>query len=175
MKIQQLILERRSIRDFQSTPIEEYKLKKMLEAGFYAPTARNLQPNHFIVIRDRQSLDRLSEIHPYANMLKTATAAILVCGDRNIEKTDSYNAQNGAAATQNILLSAFAQGIGSCWLGVFPREERMKNIAEFLELPEEIIPISLIALGYPNEQKQFPNRFDACRIHYEKWGNDNPA
>ncbi|MFO8053662.1 MAG: nitroreductase family protein [Bacteroidales bacterium] len=169
MSFHQHIITRRSIRKFTSRPVGREQLEGMLEAAMYAPSARNYQPWHFVVVQKRASLDRLSEIHPYASMLKTATAAILVCGDRNLEPNDNYNAQNCAAATQNLLLSAHETGIGSCWLGVYPRQERMKNISEYLKLPENIIPISLIALGYPAEQKETPVRFQPERIHYEQW------
>lgn len=169
MQFHQHLLTRRSIRQFKSRPVENEKLKTMLEAAMYAPTARNYQQLQFVIIQERTRLEHLADIHPYASMLRTATAAILVCGDRKLEKTDSYNAQNAAAATQNILLSAHDQGIGSCWLGVYPREERMKKIGDYLNLPEHIMPVSLIALGYPDEQKETPQRYKPEKIHYEKW------
>lgn len=169
MSLHDLILSRRSIRKFSESPIEPETINRLLEAAMYAPSARNYQPWHFVVIQERSRLDKLSEIHPYAGMLKTATAAILVCADKNLESNDSYNAQNAAAATHNILLSAHDAGLGSCWLGVYPREERMKNISEFVELPGNILPVSLIALGYPAEEKTHPDRFLPERIHYERW------
>ncbi|MCF8219820.1 MAG: nitroreductase family protein [Bacteroidales bacterium] len=169
MNLHDLILSRRSIRNFTEKPVEPEKINKMLEAAMYAPSARNYQPWHFVVIQKRLHLDRLSDIHPYAGMLETATAAILVCADKNLESNDSYNAQNAAAATQNILLSAHEDGIGSCWLGVYPREERMKNIADYIKLPEHVLPVTLIALGYPAEEKEQPERFLPDRIHYERW------
>ncbi len=169
MDITTALLDRRSIRKFSSKPVDKNHLEAMLEAAMYAPSARNYQPWHFVVVTDRSRLDRLAEIHPYASMLNTATAAILVCGDQQKESMDAYNAINGSAATQNILLSAFGMGIGSCWLGVYPREQRMKEIGEYLGLPGHILPVSLIALGYPDERKPRPDRFDPVRIHYEEW------
>lgn len=169
MDIQEIILTRRSIRDFTEKPVSEKTIKRLLEAAMYAPSARNYQPWHFIVTKDRERLDRLSEIHPYAGMLQSATAAIMVCADRNLEPNDRYNAQNAAAATQNILLSAHEAGLGSCWLGVYPREDRMNKISSFLQLPDNILPVSLIALGYPAEEKEQPDRFNPQRIHYERW------
>lgn len=169
MSLHDLILSRRSIREFSERPIEPEKIDKLLEAAMFAPSARNYQPWHFIVIQKRSRLDKLSEIHPYAGMLETATAAILVCADKNLESNDSNNAQNSAAATQNILLSAYEDGIGSCWLGVYPRKERMQNISKFVNLPEHILPVTLIALGYPAEEKTRPDRYKPDRIHYERW------
>ncbi len=169
MEFHDVLLSRRSVRKFSDIPVSREKLEKMLEAAMYAPSARNYQPWHFVVVQKREGLDRLAEIHPYAKMLKTATAAILVCADRKLEENDSYNAQNCAAATQNILLTANELGVGSCWLGVMPREERMKNIGDYLELPEHVVPVSLIALGEPDEHKETPERYKPDRIHYEKW------
>lgn len=169
MDLSKAISDRRSIRKFTDRPLTKKQLIALLDAAMYAPSARNYQPWHFVVITERSVLDRLEELHPYASMLSTATAAILVCGDRQKESTDAYNAINGSAATQNILLKAFSLGIGSCWLGVYPREQRMKAISDYLGLPQHILPISLIALGYPDEQKDRPERFRLDRIHYEKW------
>lgn len=169
MSLHDLILSRRSIRRFTKQIVEAEKLDKLLEAAMYAPSARNYQPWHFVVFRDRMKLNTLSEIHPYAGMLKSATAAILVCADMNLEANESYNAQNSAAATQNILLTAHELGLGTCWLGVYPRQERMKNIGEFAMLPQHVLPYSLIAIGYPDEEKDKPSRFLPQRIHYEKW------
>ncbi|MFW6224100.1 MAG: nitroreductase family protein [Bacteroidota bacterium] len=169
MDFHDILLNRRSVRKFSNIPVSREKLEKMLKAAMYAPSARNNQPWHFVVVQQRDRLDRLAEIHPYAKMLKTATAAILVCADHEREENDSYNAQNCAAATQNILLTAYELGVGSCWLGVMPRQERMKNIADFMELPDHVVPVSLIALGEPDEHKERPDRFMPVRIHYEKW------
>jgi nitroreductase len=135
----------------------------------YAPSARDCQPWHFVVITEREILDRLAEIHPYGKMLKQATLAILIAGDKNLEAAEGYINQGCAVATQNILLSAHAKGLGAVWLGVYPRQDRMTGMINFFELPENIIPISLISIGYPNEIRPQPERFKPERIHYEQW------
>jgi nitroreductase len=164
-----VIMSRRSIRKFLPRKIEPVQLRTLLEAAMYAPTARDTQSWQFLVITRRELLDGLIEVHPYAKMLKYATAAILVCGDLEREENIGYLNTNCSAATQNILLAAWAQGIGSVWLGVYPREERMQALKKFLDLPETIVPVSLVALGYPDEQKAQPSRYDEQKIHYEKW------
>jgi nitroreductase len=163
------LLDRRSIRKFLPVQVEAEKLDKILEAAMFAPTARDTQSWQFLVVTHRETLDRIMDVHPYAKMLKYATAAILVCGDMEREENVGYQSTNCAAATQNILLAAYAQGLGSVWLGVYPRDERMDGIKKALDLPSHILPFSLIALGYPDEQKARPQRYDKAKVHYEKW------
>ena len=163
------ILNRRSIRQYTNQSIEKETIELLLQSAMYAPSARNEQPWHFLVVQNRMMLDELTRVHPYASMLKTAPLAILVCADKSINEMTGYLAIDCSAATQNILLSAHSLGIGSVWLGVYPREERMQSISDLFELPENIIPISLIAIGYPAEFKDNPDRFQLSRINWEKW------
>ncbi len=167
------ILKRRSIRKYNKKPIPKQLVDEMLRAAMYAPSARNFRPWQFIVVDQRKILDELSELHPYAKMLREATLAILVCGDFSREKEIGYLAVNCAAATQNILLSAYALGLGSVWLGVYPREARMNDIRQFLSLPHHIVPISLIAIGWPAEEKSQPERFEEGKVHYNRWGKND--
>jgi len=169
METLKAILTRRSIRKFTGKNIPEEIITKLLESAMYAPSARNTQPWHFIVINQRVILDKLPHVHPYAEMCYEASLAILVCGDTNIENLEGYIAVNCAAATQNILLTAHDLGLGSVWLGVYPRKERMEPLSKLFNLPQNIIPVSLVALGYPNEQINMPGRFKLERIHFNKW------
>jgi len=161
------ILNRRSIRKYKAKPVEDEKIEKILKAAMYAPSARNTQSWQFIVVTKRDILDAIKKAHPYAEMFSEATLAIVVCGDKTSEPNEGYLNTNCSAATQNILLAAYELGLGSVWLGVYPREERMKSISEIFKLPEHIIPISLIAIGYPAESKEKPERFYKEKIHYE--------
>lgn len=163
------ILNRRSIRKYKDEPITKEQVNTLFKAAMYAPTARNMQPWHFVYTCDKAQLIKLSEIHPYGKMLRNASLAVLTCGDLEIDKTESYLVQNCSAATQNILLAAHALGLGAVWLGVHPREERMKPIAEYFELPKNILPISLISIGYPAEEPKFPERYDLNKIHEGQW------
>jgi nitroreductase len=163
------MIRRRSIRKFRSEQIPEDKVNIILKAAMYAPSARNTQAWQFIVIEKRDALDKLAEIHPYGKMLKEASLAVVVAGDKELESNEGYIAINCAAATQNLLLAVHAEELGAVWLGVYPREERIKSIADFLGLPKEIIPINLVAIGYPDEEKPIPERFFQEKIHYNKW------
>ncbi|HOY32933.1 MAG TPA: nitroreductase family protein [Bacteroidales bacterium] len=160
------IITRRSIRKFSGEPVDEQLTDKLLRAAMYAPSARNTLAWNFVVINNRGLLDTLSEIHPYAKMLRQAPLAILVCGDKDLEKDEAYLSINCAAATQNILLAAHSCGLGSVWLGVYPRWERMESIGNLLKLPEDNIPVSLIAIGWPDEKPSQPERFFRNKIHY---------
>jgi nitroreductase len=169
METLQAIKTRRSIRKFTSKKISEEILQKILEAGMYAPSARDTQSWHFIVIDERHFLNELPKLHPYAEMMYEAQHAILICGDLNMEKMVEYNGINCAAATQNMMLAAHDLGIGSVWLGVYPRKERMEPLIKLFELPEHIVPMMLVALGYPNEIIQTPQRYKSDRIHSNQW------
>ncbi|MCS7130738.1 MAG: nitroreductase family protein [Archaeoglobaceae archaeon] len=168
-----IIYTRRSIRSFTGKEISEEDLNKILRAAFQSPSAGNEQPWHFIVIKSKEKLNELSNAHPYGKMLVKAGAAIAVCCDPRLSKyPNPMWIQDCSAATQNILLSARALGIGSCWLGVYPIQSRMKAIAEVLGVPNEIIVFSLVALGYPHSEEEFfeaSDRFKQERIHYERW------
>lgn len=161
------IFKRRSIRKFKPLPVSEEDIKALLEAGMSAPSARNLQPWHFIVITGRQKLNRLAEIHPYADMLRQASVCLAVCADPEI--SPRYWVQDCSAATENILIAAANLGLGAVWLGCHPRKERKNPIKKILEIPEEIELLSLIAVGYPAEFKEPRTQFNPQRVHYEKW------
>lgn len=163
------LLLRRSIRKYTDQPIPQEIVNSLLEAGMHAPTARNLQPWHFVVVDQRSILDELTVAHPYAKMLKQASLAILVCGDRKIQEMDGYIIQDCSAATQNIMLAAHAHGLGSVWLGMYPREERMREVGKLLGIPDHILPVSLISIGYPDEHREAPDRFKTDRIHFNKF------
>ena len=169
MDAMEVILTRRSIRKYVDKPIDENILKKLINAGVSAPSAGNQQPWHFVVIDDKNIFDEILQFHPNAKMLKQCQKAILICGDLNLEKFKGYWLLDCSAATQNMLLAAHTMGLGSCWLGVYPRVERIKGIQKIFSMPENIIPFSLIALGYPDEKHGPVSRYEEARIHYNKW------
>jgi len=168
MDAMEAILTRRSIRKYTKQPVSDEVLKELLEAAMYAPSAGNRQPWCFVVINDRKILNEIPEYHPYAQMLKGAPVAILVCCDINLENK-GFGVEDCSAATQNILLAAHAKGLGAVWLGVYPAEPTVTATKKLLNLPEHITPISLISIGYPAEQKPQPNRYRADRVHYNQW------
>jgi nitroreductase len=169
MDLQDALLNRRSIRKYKDQKISKDDLNSILKAAMYAPTAMNLQAWQFILIDDKNILIETIKSIPYAEMLKQSAAAILVCGDSAVEKNESWLIQNCSAAIQNILLSAHGLGIGSCWIAIHGMDDVYKNIKDQFGLPENIVPVSLISLGYPDETVITEERFNEEKIHYNKW------
>ncbi len=169
MEAIECILTRRSIRRYKKDPIPKELIEELLTCAMAAPSARNEQPWHFVVIEDRSLLDAIPKFHPYSQMLREAPLAILVCGDIKLVNHEGYLVQDCSAATQNLLLAAHAKGLGAVWLGVYPRDERIEGIKRLLSIPKNIIPIALIALGYPAEEKKPENRSKPERVHYNRW------
>lgn len=145
-------------------------LNLLLKAAMSAPSAGNEQPWEFIVVRDPESLRKITEIHPYSSMLLQADAAIIVCGNlkRNIYNRN-YWILDCSAATENILIQATDMNIGSVWLAVYPEPDRIEGVKTIFSLPEEIIPLAIVSLGWPAEEKKEVDRFKTERIHYETW------
>ncbi|MFO8128868.1 MAG: nitroreductase family protein [Bacteroidales bacterium] len=169
MKTLESIKKRRSIRTYEKGRIPRETIQILLEAAMYAPSARNEQPWQFMVVDDPAVLRELAEAHPYGKMLAEAGAAILVCGDKTMQENESYLLQNCSAATQNILLAAHELGLGTVWLGIQPREQRVDAVRRILRLPSHIFPVSLVSIGKPAEVRDTPQRFKKERIHYNEW------
>ncbi|HBC97794.1 MAG TPA: nitroreductase family protein [Clostridium sp.] len=164
------ILERKSIRKYTDKMISKEIIEKILKAGMSAPSAVDEQPWQFIVIDDKDTLNEITKIHPYSQMLKEASHAIVVCGDMRLKKVDEdFWIQDCSAAAENMLVMAQALGLGAVWLGVYPIEERFEGIGKLLKLPEQIIPFCVISLGYPGEKKNAGDRYNPERVHWNKW------
>ena len=163
------LLTRRSIREYTDEPVSEELVEKLLQAAMMAPSARNQQPWHFVVIDDRQLLEKVPEFHPNGAMAAKAPLSILVCGDLTAEISKGYWPIDCAAAVENMLLAAHALGLGAVWTGVYPREPRMNGFRQLLNLPDHIIPHTLVVIGHPAEQPEQPNRFKPERIHRNGW------
>lgn len=161
------IFARRSIRKFHSRPVEDEKIELLLKAAMSAPSANNSRPWHFIVMKDRQRLNELARVHPFAKMCREATLAIAVCADPSI--SPRYWPLDCSAATQNMLLAGTSLGLGTVWLGVHPRPERKVKLKKLFVIPEGIEILSVVAVGYPAEKKLSRTQFDSGRVHYEKW------
>ncbi|HHU18379.1 MAG TPA: nitroreductase family protein [Clostridiales bacterium] len=165
------LFKRRSIRKYIDKEVSDADLELLLKAAMCAPSAGNEQPWEFIVVRDREIMKRVSEFHPYSKMLHQASAAIVVCGNRSRQVYDrDYWQLDCSAATQNILIQATDMKIGSVWLAVYPEPDRIKGAKKLFGLPEEVIPLAIVSLGYPQEEKKMADRFKQERIHYNIWG-----
>ncbi|MFQ6102414.1 MAG: nitroreductase family protein [Anaerolineae bacterium] len=166
-KLIQTIFARRSIRKYTAEPVDEEDVNTLLEAAMAAPSSSNRKPWHFVVVTDRRTLDALAEVHPYGKMLFEAVLCISVCGDPTISERSWV--QDCSAATENLLLAATALGLGAVWLGVHPMEERVAAIREVLNIPETIVPLNLIPIGHPAEEKELRTQYDETRVHRGRW------
>jgi nitroreductase len=165
-----IIFSRRSIRLYQAGPaISDNTIHFLLDAAMSAPTARNRQPWHFVVVTRKDLIEELSRRHPHANMLASASMAVLICGDTRLEEEESFLVQACSAATQNLLLAVEASGLGGVWLGVHPRKERTDALRELLGIPAFILPVSLISIGYPAEEKPRNTNYRQSRVHLNGW------
>jgi|GEM_PF-56853 len=171
-KKMEAIFNRRSVRQYQDRAVEDEKLEKLLRAAMQAPSAGNQQSSEFLVVRDRDSLERLSGMSPYSKMIAKAPAAIVLLGSaKRMRYAENWEQDLGAAA-ENLLLEAVELGLGAVWLGVHPLEERVDYIRRQFSLPDDLRPFAVIALGYPQNENanHFEDRWDASRVHYEKIG-----
>lgn len=163
------ILNRKSIRKYKDRKVNDEILEELLKAGMQAPSAGNEQPWEFIVLRNKDIMAKITEFHPYSKMLLNTDVAIVICGDESKEVFKGFWVQDCSAATENILLAAEEKGLGAVWLGVYPIEDRVEGIKKLLNLPDSVIPLSIIPVGYPDEQREAADRFNTARIHYDRW------
>lgn len=169
------ILNRTSVRSYEDRAVESEKVEKLLRAGMAAPTAVNKQPWHFIVVTDKNQLKKLSEANPNAGMAAKAPLAIVVCGD--MDKALEGDArefwiQDCSAATENILLAATGMELGAVWTGTYPSKERCAAVAEALKLPESLIPLNTIVIGYPDTEPTPKDKWKKEYISYNVYGGE---
>lgn len=169
MDVLTAIKTRRSIRSFTCEPVSETLLNTILCAGLYAPTAKDKQPCHFVVLKDKKLLFELSCNNANAAMLQSAACGIVICGDKNIEGMTEFLYEDCAAAAQNMLLCIHGLGLGGVWCGIVAHSDWQKLITCKCELPAKLEPVVLLALGWPDEVKEQQNRWEPGRIHDGKW------
>ena len=160
---------RRSIRKYSDRPVEKEKIIEILKAAMMAPSACNQQPWRFLVIDDRALLDKIPDIHEDAPMCRQASAAILVIGDPSLETCPGFWVQDCSAAVQNLLLAAHDFGLGAVWTGLYPKEKKVNGIRKMFGLPDNVIPLALIPLGYPAEEIVSEDRYKEDRVKYNRW------
>lgn len=172
MNVFDAIHTRRSIRKYLPTPVTADLIDTLLKAGMAAPSAGNQQPWHFIVITNRAKLSAIPVFHPYSKMVEQTPVAILVCGAPEGKRYPTFWTQDTSAATQNILLAARGLGLGSVWVGIYPEENRMAGFRTLFNLPEQIIPFSLIPIGWPDGNFSTRETFRPELVHQEAWKDD---
>jgi len=162
----ELIKKRRSIRVYKDRPIPKEALEEIVDAARFAPTARNVQPWEFIVITNPRTLKEIAGLAENGRFIASGKACIAVfCSDTK------YYLEDGAAATENILLAATSLGIGSCWVAG-DKKPYCSRINKLLNAPDSYKLVSLVALGYPESENSFKaadKRSLEGLIHWERF------
>ncbi len=167
------IMTRTSIRQYDATrKISPDTVEILLKAAMSAPTAVNKQPWQFVVLDKREAIDSLAQYLPYAKMLEHAPLAIVTCGDLTeaIEgEGETYWVQDVSAATENLLLAAHALGLGAVWTGVYPISERVAGVQKALMLPDSIVPLAVVPIGFPAMDQKPKDKWKPEKVHYNSY------
>jgi nitroreductase len=169
MEALEAIKTRRSIRKYREKKIPGDLIREIINCAMYSPSAFDYQPWHFIVADNKEIFEEILKAASHAEMIKEASHAVILCGDRSLEENIGLLIQDISAATENLLLAAHSYGLGAVWVGIYPFEEIVAGIKEIFKLPDNIIPVSMAVIGYPAESPVQPERYKAERIHFNKW------
>jgi nitroreductase len=163
----QPLFNRRSIRSYTDEPVDDSTIHDILEAAMAAPSAVAKDPAHFYIVRDQTVRDEIADALPNGQMLRSAPVGIVIVGDIDIahDNSLSYMLQDCSAAIENLLLAVSMLELGACWLGVHPREDRIKRLQEIFNLPENMIPIAAVAIGHPAQSLPPRTRYNQSKIH----------
>lgn len=167
------LMNRKSVRSYLDKPVAAQDVQTILRAGMAAPAAVNQQLWEFIVIDQPEVLTVLGEALPYAKMLLHAHLAMVVCG--NLTKTFDHNPQSlywimdCSAATENILLAVEALGLGAVWTAVFPDPARVDCVQRILNLPQTVVPLNVIPIGYPKPDEPPKDKWNPSAVHWNHW------
>ena len=166
-----VIHNRKSVRHFTGKSVSRDDLVTIVKAGMAAPTAVNMQPWSFVIVTDRPSLNILAKALPYAKMLDKANAAIIVCAiaEKAFQGKVEIAIIDSSCASENILIAVESLGLGAVWTGVYPDRERMDAVRKEFNIPEGIIPLNVIPIGYPTNEDKPKDKFKEENIHWEKW------
>ena len=165
-----ILMNRRSVRRFTEQKVEPEKIDRLMRVAMEAPSAQNQQPWEFIVIDEKEKIEKLSEFSPYSGLLKGAPLAVVIL-ERQGNRAQRFAPQDLGACTENLLLGAVEQGLGAVWMGVGKDNPRETFLIDMFNLPERVKPFAVIAIGYPAEENanRFVDRYEAERVHYNKF------
>ncbi len=166
-----IIHQRKSVRNFTDQEVTKEQLETIVKAAMAAPTAINAQPWQFLIVTDKALKAKYAEGNRQAEMINKSSALVVVCGDRTIgnDRSWAYWDQDCSAATENLLLAVESLGLGAVWTGVYPGEDRIKTVKEKFELPDNIIPLCVVLVGYPAGTDQPKDKWKPERIHWNKY------
>ena len=160
------IFERVSIRKYTDQTVEPEKVEKILRAACAAPSAGNQQPWEFFVIRDKAVIEELSHAHKYSDFVAGAGLVIVPCYRTEGLMFPEYDTIDTSLAVENMLLEIQHLGLGTCFIGIAPEKIRIGRVAKAINCPENLIPYTILPIGYPAESRAQQDRYDESRIHY---------
>lgn len=161
------IMTRVSVRHYSDKKIEQEKIDTILKAAMAAPSGMNKQPWEILVVTDEQKLKNIVEVAPNARYSQDAPLVIIVCGDRNV--SEELWMQDCCAVTENVLLAAHALDLGAVWCMSYPLQEIVVGVQKLFNLPENVVPLSIIPIGYPLEKQQPKQKYNVKKIHINGW------
>ena len=165
-----VIKNRRTVRKFNSVPVENEKILEIIKSGMQAPSSKDSRPWEFVIINDRKVLDSLSKMHHAAKQLKSTQACIVLLADKTKFIKAGRWILDLSACMENMLLECVNQQLCAGWIGCFPKKIRMDYVSDLLNLPEHVSPYSIVALGYSDEEENtFINKFEKYKIHINKY------
>jgi len=162
-----LIENRRSVRKFEAgKSITKEQINQLLTAAMMAPSACNSRPWEFIAVTKREVMNEIVAIHQHAQMCETASAAIIIVAIPQKGVPEGYYPQDCAAAAENILLEAVSMGLGTCWCGIYPKDDNVASFRKAFNIKEPKIPFCVIAIGTPAESPKQRGFFEESKVKY---------
>ena len=177
------IMSRKSVRSFTGEAVSDSTINLLLQAAMAAPSGRNIQPWHFVVLRDTSSYTQIfSEANFNMPIFKASSAIVVFCADTTVTAPPRENPQGEAvtrpnglwrddlgASTENLLLAVEALGLGAVWTALYPYPERMNPVREALALPANVVPYCAVPIGVPTGDDQPKDKWKPERIHHGTW------
>lgn len=178
----QNILSRKSVRNYTGEKVSDEQVNTLLKAAMAAPTAVNRQPWSFVVVNDQETIARVFEGNMNMRYFQSAGTVIVVCGESTysmvprsqagaepVQVENVFWQQDCSAATENLLLMAEAMGLGAVWTAAYPDASRYEKVQAELGLPENVLPLCMIAVGCPTGEDQPKDKWKPEKIHYNRW------
>lgn len=167
------IMTRASVRSYSDRKVTDQQVDTLLRAAMAAPTAADKRPWRFVVINNHETLKKIATDFSSMTMADGAALAVVMCGDMTATfdgEGREYWVQDVSAASENLLLAAHAMGLGAVWCGIYPKTDRVSQFSEMLQLPENIIPMACICVGYPAGETTPKDKWNPENVHYNTWG-----
>ena len=160
------ILKRRSIRVYADAPVTDEQVETLLRAAMAAPSANDVRPWAFVVVRDAERREALAKIHEWSHMCAKAPVVVVVLGN---PEASTHWVEDCSAATENLLLATAGLDLGAVWVAIYPHADCEAGVRQLLNIPEQFRVLCLVPVGQPAETKSPRTRYEGSKVHYEKF------